>query len=193
MSADRSEIYRCQPPEGIQVPLLVQLFVINNDIAEKAEEDMVVQGLKFRRAGGPSGMRVEYLNRWIREANCKKYPERRRWELVVRLVQGMFGGGTAPEDIAWATMVVLPKGKGGYRGIGIVEVLRKVCSVVVNFRLKRSVVFHDALHGFREGQGIGTATLDAKLEQQLAGIAHEPLFQLLLDVCKAYDSMDRGR
>ena len=46
-------------------------------------------------------------------------------------------------------MVLLLKGKGGYQGIGRVEFLRKVCSVVVNFHLKKSVVLQDALHGFR--------------------------------------------
>ena len=51
------------------------------------------------------------------------------------------------------TMVPLPKCKGEYRSIGIVEVLWKVCSVAVNRFLKRSVVFHDVLHGFRDGRG----------------------------------------
>ena len=37
----------------------------------------------------------------------------------------------------------------------------------------------------KEG-GTGTATLEAKLTQQLAGIANEPLFQVFLDVHKAY-------
>ena len=52
---------------------------------------------------------------------------------------------------------------------------------------------HDALYGFRAGQGKGNATLEAKLAQQLEGIAHEPLFQVFLDVKKAYDYMDRRR
>ena len=44
---------------------------------------------------------------------------------------------------------LLPKVKGGYRGIGIVVLLCKVCSVVVNFCLKRSSMLHDAFHGFK--------------------------------------------
>ena len=51
------------------------------------------------------------------------------------------------------------KWKGEYRVIGMAEVLWKVCSVVVSCRLKRSVVLHDALHGFREGRGTGKSTL----------------------------------
>ena len=43
------------------------------------------------------------------------------------------------------------------------------------------------------GRGIGTATLEAKLAQHLAVLAHEPLFQVLLEIPKAYDSLDRGR
>ena len=46
-------------------------------------------------------------------------------------------------------MVLPPKGMGGYRVIGIVEVLRKVFSVVVNFSLKRSIMLYNALHRFR--------------------------------------------
>ena len=81
---------------------------------------------------------------------------------------------------------------GGYWGIGIVEVVWKVYATVVNFGLKRSVTLHDALHGFRAGRGMGAATLEANLVQKLSGIAHEPLFQVFLDVQKAYDSLGRG-
>ena len=36
---------------------------------------------------------------------------------------------------------------------------------------------------------MGTATLEAKLDQYLAGLAHELLFQVFLDVYKSYDSL----
>ena len=75
----------------------------------------------------------------------------RRWELVVRLVQVMFRDGAVPYKIAWATMVIIPKVEGGYRVIGLVEVFGKLCSVVVSCCLKRSIVLHDALCGFRKG------------------------------------------
>ena len=35
------------------------------------------------------------------------------------------------------------------------------------------------------------ATLEAKLSQQLSGIAHQTLFLVFLDIRKAYDSLDR--
>ena len=64
---------------------------------------------------------------------------------------------------------------------------------MVNFRLKRGVVLHDALHGFRGGRGTGTATLESKLTQQLTILAQEPLLQVFLDTRKANDSLDRER
>ena len=90
-------------------------------------------------------------------------------------------------------MVFLPKRMGLYWGIGLVEVVYKVCVSVVNFWLKRSVTLHDSLHGFRSGMGTGTDTLEEKLAQKLVGIAHEPLLQVFLDVQKAYDYLYRGR
>ena len=136
-------------------------------------------------------MREEYLKVFMREAKRKKDPERIRWDLAVILVQVTFRYGNVPEEVAWATMVLLPKGEGLYWGISMVEILWKVCSVVVNFCLKLSVRLHDVLHGFREGQGAGMDTLEANLEQQPAELAHDPLFQVFLYVRKAYYSLNR--
>ena len=44
-----------------------------------------------------------------------------------------FGDGTLPEDPTWMTMVLLSKGKGEYRDIGLVYATWKVCAAVVNF------------------------------------------------------------
>ena len=94
-------------------------------------------------------MHTKELTGWQHEAKRDNDTEGRRWEPVVRLVQVMFRYGTLLEEIAWAKMALLPKGKGGSRVIGIVEVLWTVCSVVVNCSLKRSIVLHDNLHRFR--------------------------------------------
>ena len=82
------------------------------------------------------------------------------------------------EELTWATIVLLLKGKGEYWGIELVEVVWKVCAAVMNLMTKRKVELHDSLHGFWEGRGMGMATLEAKLDQQLSGLAHEPLFQV---------------
>ena len=39
----------------------------------------------------------------------------------------------------------------------------------------------------------GGGTMEENLTQQLTGIFHKPLFQLLIDVQKSYNSFDRGK
>ena len=118
---------------------------------------------------------------------------RTRWELLVRLVHRTFRDGIPLAELAWAKIELISKVKGEYRGIVLVVIVWNICAVVVNCWLKRAVVLHDALHGFRGGRGTGTATLESKLAQQLVGLAHEPLFQMFLDIRKVYDSLDRER
>ena len=54
-------------------------------------------------------------------------------------------------------MILIPKGKRYYHGIGLVEVIRKVVAAILNRRLTASITFHNFLHGFRAGCGMGTA------------------------------------
>ena len=64
---------------------------------------------------------------------------------------------------------------------------------ILNRRLTTSITFHDFLHFFREGRGTGTATLEAKLLQQLASLREEVLYVIFLDLHKAYEALDRYR
>ena len=89
--------------------------------------------------------------------------------------------------------MIINKGRGEYRGIGLVEVIWKVRTLIMKNRLRDTINLHSALHGFRKGRGKGTATMEAKLDHNLAIMVHEPLFQVLLDVKKAYNSLDRVR
>ena len=73
------------------------------------------------------------------------------------------------------------------------EVTWKVVAVILHRRLTEGIKFHDALHRFREGRSTGTATLKAKLLQQLAAMREEVLYVILLDLTKAYDTLDRSR
>ena len=77
-------------------------------------------------------MRVEDLKGWLREASRETNPVNHQWRLLVRLIQKTSKDGVVPEEVAWATVVLLPKGRGGYRKIGLVEVFWKVCATVLN-------------------------------------------------------------
>ena len=132
---------------------------IADGIPMVAELETAVKGMKGVRAGGLLVMYAVDLKEWLREATCKIESVITWWEILVILVQRTFGYRNPPSEFAWATMVLIPKGKRGYQDIGLVEVAWKVYAVVVDFWLKRGVVFHDALNGFRGVQGTGTATL----------------------------------
>ena len=67
-------------------------------------------------------------------------------------------------------MVIIPKGKGEFRGIGLVEVTWKLMTVILHRRLTMGIQLHDVLHRFWEGRVTGMATLEAKLLQQLAAM-----------------------
>ena len=73
----------------------------------------------------------------------------------------------------------------------MVEVTWKVVAAILHCRLTKEITYHNVLHGFRAGRGTGTATLEAKLLQQLAAIREEVLYVIFLDLTKAYDSLDR--
>ena len=66
----------------------------------------------------------------------------------------------------------------------------KVLAAILHCRLTASIIYHDFLHGFRAGRGTGTATLEAKLIQQLATMREEFLYVIFLYLHKAYNALD---
>ena len=111
----------------------------------------------------------------------------------MELVQTAFRDGVLAEEAKWQAVVPIPKGKKDCRGIGLVEVVWKVVAAILNRRFTSSITYHNAPHGFRAGRGTGTATLNAKLLQQLADMREEVLYVIFLDLTKAYDVLDRSR
>ena len=97
------------------------------------------------------------------------------------------------EEATWKAVVMIPKGRQEYRGIGLVKVMWKVVAAILHCRLTASITYHGFLHGFRAGRGTGTATLEAKLLQQLAALREEVMYMIFLDMHKAYGALDRSR
>ena len=132
-------------------------------------------------------MKTEHLKAWLRAEKIEKDPDTKTWDKVVRVIQVVFWEGYITEALMCKKIVLKPKGKEEYRGIGLVATIWEVCTSIVNSRLRSSIVLHDVLHGFGNVRRTGTAIMESKLEQLLAGIFHEPLFQVFLDVRKAYN------
>jgi len=96
-------------------------------------------------------------------------------------------------ELPWSVLVQLLKDSGGFCGIGLLEIIWKVVSSIIDALIKASIEFHDALHGFWAKRGKGTAIIEAKLLQQLAAINQVTLFEVFLDLKKAYDMLDQDR
>ena len=79
----------------------------------------------------------------------------------------MFRDGRLPTECECKTVVIIPKRNRDSRGIGLVEVLWKALSGVINWRIGEVVKFYSVIDGFWAGQGIGTAPLEAKLLQNM--------------------------
>ena len=90
-------------------------------------------------------------------------------------------------------VILITKGKGDFWGIGLVEVIWKAITRLLNRRITAAISFHDTLHGFRSGQETGTAAPEAKLLGQLTTMREVVLFEVFLYLQKAYDAFDRER
>ena len=86
-----------------------------------------------------------------------------------------------------------PKGKMEYHGIRLLEVMWKLVADILNLRITASTTFHNFLYRFWAGCTMGTATLEAKLLQQIATLREEVLYVILLELHKAYDALERSR
>ena len=132
-----------------------------------------VKKLRRNRSGGASGIRAEHLKGWLAAANRGKMAEEKGeekteaeeeggdlWEKMVEITQTAFREVELAEEAMWQTVVLIPKGKKEYRGIGLVEVTWKVVAVILHRRLTTAITFHDALYQIGlEGGHPSTATL----------------------------------
>ena len=74
----------------------------------------------------------------------------------------------------------------GYRWMWILEVIWNLYASIMSNQLRSSITLNNALHCYRRGRVIELETLEAKLSQQLAGLCHDPLFQVFLYVLKSW-------
>ena len=90
-------------------------------------------------------------------------------------------------------MVFLTKGNREFCCIGLVGVLWKVVSGVINQRIKFAIVYHNVLHSFWSGRGTGTTPLKAKLLQQLTSMREQFLYEVFHDLSKVCNVLDYKR
>jgi hypothetical protein len=186
-------LFANQPSTGYPIPVLVSPFYVNDMTPTDKEIGAAVRGLHSRNSPGPSGMRPDDLKEWWDTAWRDKDPDTTEWEKLVELVQHIFETGNLPLELKWSLLVAITKGSGGFRAIGLLEITWKLISSIIDSRLKQKIILHPALHGFRAFRGTGTASIDLKVRIQLATIHQRPIYAIMLDLNKAYDSLHRDR
>ena len=91
----------------------------------------------------------------------------------------------------WQTVLLITKGGGYFRVIGLIQILCKAAARLLNRPITAAIYFHDTLHGFQAVQGTGTAALDTKLLQQLTSMREAVLFELFMDIRKSCGNLYR--
>ena len=107
----------------------------------------------------------DHLQGWLREATWERDSYTQHWETLVSLMKLAFQEGKLPVALTWTNMALISKMGGDYRGIGLVEVIWKICAYIINNQLRSSITLNDALHIFRQGRRTGTSTLEVNLAQ----------------------------
>jgi hypothetical protein len=145
-------------------------------------------------------MHAEDIKRWLCGITLEEDPKKgsnnvgegNNWRLLFGLIQVIWTQGKILQQLTWVIVVLLPKGCGDYCGNGLLEPLWKVEEHMMDQQLN-ALPLHEVLHGCRNGHGMGTAILEAKLAQQLAHLEQEPFYGVFLDLKKVFNAMDRKR
>jgi hypothetical protein len=138
---------------GICAPALPEVLTVED----------VVLGLKSKTPPGPTGTRAEHLKEWLAAARKEVDPDAKFWDSLVELIQYVFEKGEIPTETAWSVLVLIPKGSGGCKGIGLLEIVWKLISSIIDRRLKEKLNFMMLYTGLELLGGTGTATIEAKL------------------------------
>ena len=77
------------------------------------------------------------------------------WYWVVEIIQAEFRDGRLLEECMFQTVVILPNGGGGFRGVVLVKFPWKELSGVFNQWIGAAVNLHCVLRCFREFRGQG--------------------------------------
>jgi hypothetical protein len=145
-------------------------------------------------------MRAKHVKEWLWGIKWEEDPEGQggipgkgdNWRLFVWLIQAAWTNSIIPCQLLWIIVVLIPKGGGDYRSIGLLEPIWKVIKQIIDHRLD-AFKLHNSLHGCRNKRGMGTAIVEAKLAQQLSYLELKPFYGVFIDLRKAFDAMDRER
>ena len=111
----------------------------------------------------------------------------------MEIIQLVFDIGELVLDSTWNNVILILKGRGEYCVIGLVGVIWNVIFIIIDRRLVEYIVFHNVLHMFIVWKETRTATLEAKIFQEITGMRKEVLYEIFVYIYKANDALEKGR
>lgn len=185
-------------PPGLLFTFKYDGDTMEDSVPSEEEIHSALFKMRSRKAPGLTTIRVDHPKEWYKLSHLERRDQAvdteaaRKWTLVVKIIRECFESGTAPIAFRYGTLVIIPKDdKGGVRGIGLLEVVHKLMSTIINLRMTAAINFCLAVHGFCQHRGCYTAIGKAKIRMQRAAYAGVTMYQIYLDLRKAYDSINR--
>jgi hypothetical protein len=133
------DLYVRRESPGNPLPINVTPVMINDHVMKDGELQQVAGELTNGRAASTSGMRAEHVKEWLHGVRWEEDPEGHgvdstgdNWHLFVQLVQAAWAHGTIPCQLLWIIVVLIPKGGGDYRGMGLLEPVWKCIERVID-------------------------------------------------------------
>ena len=152
-----------------------------------------IRSLAIRKTVGPNGVSIELFKITL---NGDPALRLRQLDIVVRI----WRGGEVPQQWKDAIIMVLHKKKdrtecGNYRGISLVahagKILLKVIARCLSEYCERVGILPEEKGGFRPNRSTTDMMFGICRLQELARKKRIPLYGCLIDLTKAYDSVDR--
>ena len=147
-TAERVALYTRRTPPG--EPLLINITPV--PIPDSAPTDSEVRNaageLSNGRSGGASKMRAEHVKEWLQGIKREEDPKQNgnqgagdSWRLLMRLVTAVWETGTIPQQMGWVIVILIPKGGGDYRRVGLLEPIWKIIEPVMD-QLLNAIALH---------------------------------------------------
>ena len=166
------------------------LIVELDAVPTREESDLSIKQINAGKAPGLDGIPVELLQKGGEKVKS----------IVYLLIRKSWEGIPIPQDWVDGILVSLYKGKGvksecdNYRGITLLESVGKVLARLLLNRLMKHVcplVIPESQCGFRSGRGTVDMIFSVKQLQEKCIEQHVPLYQVFVDLTKAFDTVNR--
>ena len=110
--------------------------------------------MRNRKAPGATNISIKNIKTWYHLTYPKNGGEpdedaAHNWHSIVELIKRCWEDGDIPDAFKLGILVIILKDdKGGTRGIGLLEVIHKLISQIINIRMSNTIVFCESVHGF---------------------------------------------